>query len=280
MERGLTPVEERGRLIFKRDDLYIPYGAGDVNGGKLRQCRELLMSVRPEGVVTACSIHSPQAAICAAVAEELGIPCHVFYGGTTRESLERLPMPRLAAEHGARIVMAARTGRHNVLYGKARERARERGWFVVEYGFNIIDHPSVMYGAVSSQVENVPDAERLAKTCGSGITACGVLQGIADFGKRIGEVHLFCTAPDRSQRITEAVPKLPCRLVYHDMFHEKGFSYERREPARYAGLDLHPNYEAKALRRLLQDGVPEDGTVFWIVGAEPTRVLIGPMAGR
>lgn len=274
-ESEITPIEERGGMLFKRDDLFTPYGNGDVNGGKLRQCRELLLKVRPRGVVTACSIHSPQAAICAAVAQEIGIPCHVFYGGTNADSLKSLPMPRLAAAHGAHIVVAARTGRHNVLYAKARERAEERGWFVVEYGFNITEHPDVMYGAVSSQVENVPDVERLCITCGSGITTCGVLRGISEFGKNVGEVHLFCTAPDRSARISEAVPELPCPIVRHDMFHDRGFSYERREPMSYAGIELHPNYEAKAMRRMLNEGVPKEGTLFWIVGSEPKAIPRG-----
>lgn len=269
----LTPVESRGGLLFKRDDLYAPYGIGDVNGGKLRQCRELLLAVRPSGVVTACSIHSPQGPICAAVAEELGIPCTVMYGGTSPQRLLGMPMPRLALSHGAKLRIAAKTGRHSVLYAAARRLAKERGWFVVEYGFNITEYPQVMFGAVSSQVRNVPDSERLCLTCGSGITASGVLLGIKRFGKRIGEVHLFCTAPDRSALIRRSVGELPCGVVFHDMFHEKGFSYERREPAVYAGIRLHPNYEAKAMRRMIRDSVPLEGTVFWIVGSEPASKI-------
>lgn len=59
----LTPVQSVGGLLFKRDDLYEPFGPGEVNGGKMRQCMMLLDSVKDEisGVISCCSIHSPQA---------------------------------------------------------------------------------------------------------------------------------------------------------------------------------------------------------------------------
>lgn len=269
----LTPVEMHGRLLFKRDDLYEPYGKGDVNGGKLRQCRNLIEAMNPEGVVTACSIHSPQAPICAAVAREFGIPCYVFYGGTSKENLLRLPMPKLAMEHGAKILIAAKTGRHNVLYAKAKEFAERNGYFVVEYGFNIIEHPEIMFGAVARQVENIPnDVERLAITCGSGITASGVLQGIETYKKPVKELHLFCTAPDRSKRLSKFKPS-SVELIYHDLFHKRGFFYEKEEPAVYAGIELHPNYEAKAMREFVNLGIPTENTLFWIVGSKPKVVI-------
>lgn len=34
----LTPVQQVDGMLFKREDLYTPLGAGEVNGGKLRQC--------------------------------------------------------------------------------------------------------------------------------------------------------------------------------------------------------------------------------------------------
>lgn len=268
----LTPVEERGGILFKREDLYVPYGRGDVNGGKLRQCRALIEKVAPKGVISACSIHSPQSAICAAVAEEFGLPCEILFGGTTYARLMEQPMPRLAAKHGAKLTIAANTGRHNVLYAKARKLAAERGWFVVEYGFNATKYPDVMFGAIASQVENLPDeVDSLCLTCGSGITSCGVLMGLKKFGKKVGEVHLFATAPDRREMIRKNVGPLPFKLTVHDMFHERGFVYEKREPLRYEGLMLHPNYEAKAFRRMARDGANVGKTLFWVVGAEPTR---------
>lgn len=44
-EYSLTPVQEVDGLRIKRDDLYAPFGPGEVNGGKLRQCVMLVNSV-------------------------------------------------------------------------------------------------------------------------------------------------------------------------------------------------------------------------------------------
>ena len=108
-EYSLTPVQEVDGLRIKRDDLYAPFGPGEVNGGKLRQCVMLVNSVKKDykSLLTYCSIHSPQAPITAAVARANGMPCRIVYGGTTRESVAALPMPRLAMKYGASIVLAA-----------------------------------------------------------------------------------------------------------------------------------------------------------------------------
>lgn len=81
-EYSLTPVQEVDGLHIKRDDLYAPFGPGEVNGGKLRQCVMLVNSVKKDykSLLTYCSIHSPQAPITAAVARANGIPCRIVYG--------------------------------------------------------------------------------------------------------------------------------------------------------------------------------------------------------
>ena len=55
----LTPVQRVNGMLFKREDLYAPFGTGEVNGGKLRQCMLLVNKIHRdyEGLVTCCSIH-------------------------------------------------------------------------------------------------------------------------------------------------------------------------------------------------------------------------------
>lgn len=177
-EYSLTPVQEVDGLRIKRDDLYAPFGPGEVNGGKLRQCVMLVNSVKKDykSLLTYCSIHSPQAPITAAVARANGMPCRIVYGGTTRESVAALPMPRLAMKYGASIVLAARSGRHSILHARAKELAAQENSFIVQYGINIIGYGDTLLTAVAAQTENLPDdIENLVMTCGSGITATGVI---------------------------------------------------------------------------------------------------------
>lgn len=277
----LTPVELRAGLLMKRDDLYTPFGAGEVNGGKLRQCMMLVDSVKEQttGLISCCSIHSPQAPITAATAMAYGMKCRILYGGTTRGKLMESPMPRLCLKYGATVLLATRSGRHNVLYAKARE-LQNPGDFIVQYGINLSGHSDVLLGAVAAQVENIPDElENLVMTCGSGITASGVMIGLHRYGKKVKNVHLVATAPDRRESIHATLQEYGAdrEFHYHDLFHTKGFAYEKQATAVWAGIRLHPNYEAKTMQWFVKSGLPLVNTLFWVVGAEPRNL---PAAGE
>jgi 1-aminocyclopropane-1-carboxylate deaminase/D-cysteine desulfhydrase-like pyridoxal-dependent ACC family enzyme len=239
-EYSLTPVQEVDGLHIKRDDLYAPFGPGEVNGGKLRQCVMLVNSVKKDykSLLTYCSIHSPQAPITAAVARANGMPCRIVYGGTTRESVAALPMPRLAMKYGASIVLAARSGRHSILHARAKELAAQKNSFIVQYGINIIGYGDTLLTAVAAQTENLPDdIENLVMTCGSGITATGVMIGLHRYGKRVKRMHLVATAPDRRGFIHETLKKYGAdrEFEYHDLFHSPGFVYEKSAAATWGG---------------------------------------------
>lgn len=273
-EYSLTPVQEVDGLHIKRDDLYAPFGPGEVNGGKLRQCVMLVNSVKKDykSLLTYCSIHSPQAPITAAVARANGMPCRIVYGGTTRESVAALPMPRLAMKYGASIVLAARSGRHSILHARAKELAAQENSFIVQYGINIIGYGDTLLTAVAAQAENLPDdIENLVMTCGSGITATGVMIGLHRYGKRVKRMHLVATAPDRRGFIHETLKKYGAdrEFEYHDLFHSPGFVYEKSAAATWGGIRLHPHYEAKTMQWFRSSGIAPESTLFWITGAEP-----------
>jgi len=282
---ALTPIQRINGLTLKRDDLYQPFGAGEVNGGKLRQCMMLAESIQGQGykgLISCCSIHSPQAPITAAVAQHFGMSCQILYGGTSKDTVKALPMPRLAAWYGARITIAAKSGRHAVLYAKAREIAEREGYFVVLYGINLTGHADVLLGAVSQQVQNIPDGiENLIITCGSGITAAGILLGLSIYSIPVKTIHLVATAPDRRQLIHSILSEHGAdrEFEYHDLFHTKGFSYEKPYSFTWGGIRLHPNYEAKTMAWFSRSGIDREKTLFWITGAEPT-VFLAPERGE
>lgn len=146
-------------MYFKRDDLYTPFGAGEVNGGKLRQCMLLVeAALRRQpgmtGVITYCSIHSPQGPITAATARHFRLPCIVAHGGASDLSIATGDMPRLAMSYGAAVKVIAKSGRHNVLKAKAEEIANNKRMFVVQYGINLDEYGEVLLSAVAEQVQN------------------------------------------------------------------------------------------------------------------------------
>lgn len=270
----ITPVQRIGGMLCKRDDLYTLFESNGVNGGKLRQCVMLVDKVNPDGVVTYCSIESPQAPITAAVAKSRGIPCVIVYGGTSKERLLQAEMPKLAMHYGAKIVIGARTGRHNVLHSVADKIARQHGWFLVQYGINLEEHGDVLLQAVARQTENIPDCESLVAVCGSGITASGILTGLHMNGIKVENIHLVATAPDRRELIKNLSSRYGAyrEIHYHDLYHTKGFKYEDQAIERIDGLTLHPNYEAKAYRWYKHSNIGD--CVFWITGAKPSVNII------
>lgn len=276
----LTPVQQaESGLFLKRDDLFSPFGAGRVNGGKLRQAMWMLCSKKPKGVISGASLKSPQNVIVSCVANYLKIPCICLYGGATESSLQE-PMPTLCKKYGAEII-TAKSGRHNVIYSLAHELANERGYFVVEYGMNAKDNIKAFYETNANQVSNIPkQLDNLVVTCGSGITSTGIIYGIRKYGINVGNIILVGTAPNREQKIQERLEQLnepPAKFTYIDLFSQKGFSYDKREHSiitisKGNVLELHPHYEAKVNNWIVNNINPaKEKTLLWIVGTEPKR---------
>lgn len=273
----LTPVQEIAGMYFKRDDLFTPFGAGEVNGGKLHQCMllvEAALGRQPgmTGVITYCSLHSPQGPITAATARHFKLPCVVAYGGASKMSVATDSMPRLSMSYGATVKIIAKSGRHNVLKQKAEELAEATGMFVVQYGINLDDYGEVLLSAVAEQVQNIPDnLDDLYITCGSGITASGVIVGIERYGKNVKNIHLISTAFDRREKVKATLRRfgIERQFLYHDLFHTPGFVYEKQQKMRIGGVKLHPQYEAKTMKYLLEHKLNTENALFWIVGAEP-----------
>lgn len=271
----LTPVEEHEGILLKREDLFQPFGEGTVNGGKLRQCYLLLDSVKDsfDGCVSCCSVYSPQAPITAAVANHFGMPCQIFYGGTTPERLYRFRMPVISARYGAELKIVSKSGIHSILYNHARKAAEEQNLFVVDYGFNIVDYENILLEAVSMQVKNIPDKlDNLVVTCGSGITTIGIVIGLHKYEKEVKNIFLVCTAPDRSKFIQRTLQQygIEREFVFADLFHQPKFKYENGLRRYCDGIQLHPNYEAKSYDWIVNNQ-PKGETLLWVVGSKPMR---------
>ena len=181
-------------------------------------------------------------------------------------------MPRLSMSYGATVKIIAKSGRHNVLKQKAEELAEATGMFVVQYGINLDDYGEVLLSAVAEQVQNIPDnLDDLYITCGSGITASGVIVGIERYGKNVKNIHLIATAFDRQEKVRATLRRFGVtrEFIYHDLFHTPGFVYEKQQKMRIGGVKLHPQYEAKTMKYLVEHNLNTRNALFWIVGAEP-----------
>jgi len=249
----LTPVEQHGGFLVKRDDLYRVAG---VPGGKVRTCwwlAQAALDSGSRGLITAGSRQSPQVNIVAHIARRLGLPCrvHVPSGNFT---------PELASAQacGAEVVQH-KAGYNNVIIARAWEDAKASGWTEIPFGMGC----TAAVGATASQVVNLPwgTFSRIVVPCGSGMSLAGILTGLK-LAQQSVPVLAVQVGADPTGRLDKFAPSdwrgmvtlVKSTLDYH----------EHAPMTALGGLELDPVYEAKCLPAL------EEGDLLWVVGVRET----------
>jgi 1-aminocyclopropane-1-carboxylate deaminase/D-cysteine desulfhydrase-like pyridoxal-dependent ACC family enzyme len=242
--QALTLVEFRGWLWFKRDDLF---EIGGVCGGKARACFVISQSAR-NGLVTACSRHSPQADIVASIATHLQLRSWIHTpAGTVTEEL------RLAVRHGAQTT-AHKAGYNSVIIARARADAENRRATLIPFGMESREAVE----CTAHQTENLPhEARRIVVPVGSGLTLAGILVGLTERRRRVPVLGIVVGA-DPHRRLDRWAPagwRHTTNLVRSEL------PYHRSAPiTELSGVPLDPIYEAKCLPFMKR------GDCFWIVG--------------
>ncbi|MGH9094480.1 MAG: hypothetical protein ACRDXE_04905 [Acidimicrobiales bacterium] len=302
----LSPVEERAGHWYKREDLFAPAGPRGVNGSKLRQLIHMAAPVAgtAPGILTACSVRSPQAPMAAEVARHFGMECHIVLGATHHQAAMRHTNVQIAADAGAEFIFAP------VAYNPALQRSADAlaardeydGWWRLPYAITCPatapDAEVEAFHAVGArQVDNIPaEVTTIVMAAGSCNSATSVLYGLARTYPihNVERVVLLEIGPTRRQWMADRLealgrvygadiaghygPSGPIRVEYHDL-HGTGWArYGDRMPWTEHGIALHPTYEGKLLtymnthRRDFRWWWAADRTaMLWIVGAEPRR---------
>lgn len=282
---ALTPWELRNGRWYKREDLH--RNAYGVNGAKYRACRHLITQAMAEKrfdyVVSAQSVRSPQAAITATLAEELGLGCVIVVGASKPETAVKHPSVRIAVEAGAMLDTTPRVAYNPVIQPYGERLARELGAYQVPYAISPPADASpaalrTFLGVGGRQVANMPDEiETLVIAFGSGNTTAGVLYGLsqADMVRQLKRVVLVGVGPDRTSWLYDRLRMVGVAEFAFDIEHQPlhGWfaEYSDLMPETVDGIVLHPTYEGKVARYLnltepdwwtRRDG----STGFWIVG--------------
>jgi hypothetical protein len=267
VEEGQTPVERRGNVWVKRDDLFRVAG---VAGGKVRSCWHLAQGAT--GLVTAGSRSSPQVNIVAHIAKTLGIPCRVH-----TPAGELSPEVQAAVGAGAEVVQH-KAGYNNVIIKRARDDAKARGWREIPFGMECTEAVTQTRGQVASIAEAVRAGaiKRVVMPVGSGMSLAGVLHGLRDHGLTVPVVGVV-VGSDPKERLAKYAPEGWEAMVE---LRPSGLPYDKPGAAEeFMGLRLDPIYEAKCLPFL----EPDD--LLWVVGirqtaepaaAEAERPAVGP----
>lgn len=290
----LTPVEERGRIWFKREDLFLPFGPGSMNGSKARQAVYLanrylkkcfFQNTKPLGVVTGANMRSSQLPMAAALAKQMGVPCVAVIGSTKPDTAPRYDMVALADYYGAEFVIS-KVGYNPAIQAKVRELLAGplAGWMQLEYGSSL-DHKThtpeeieMFHRQTAKQIGNIPRGiEKLIVPTGSCNTLTSVMYGLSMHTTDVKEVICLQIGPDKRKWTDERLDiignvtgyKLDTPRRYFDLtLHWK---YEDDQFADYDGINFHPTYEGKCWYWLVNEA-PElinKRSCFWLTGDKP-----------
>lgn len=283
----LTPVELRGGIWWKREDLYRIDPPG-VNGSKLRACQHLMGMVPDDvlQVVSASSVLSPQAAMAGVVARELGLECEIIVGATTPDKAVKHRSVALAVEAGA-TVRCVPVAYNTYLQKQALEAALQPGVWRLPYGITTeadapLEDVEAFLAVGGAQTANLPDeVQTLVLPFGSANTACGVLYGLHDHRPaNLSKIVLMEIGPsrrdwaaDRLADVGRSWVELEAQGIEVEFvtLHEVWASYGDRMPETLEDIVFHPTYEGKMIR-WLNLVAPEwwtardSTTCFWIVG--------------
>lgn len=255
---AMTPVEERGGIWIKRDDLLEVAG---VRGGKVRTCWHLAKQKKTEGLVTAGSISSPQVNIVAHIAANLGIKSrlHIPQSNEISEEVQE-------AEDAGGELIRHKAGRNNVIIARAREDAKALKWTEIPFGMEC----EMAVTMTRRQVQNFPwdKIKRLVVPVGSAMSLSGILWGMKD--KKITTPILgVIVGADPVKRLNKYAPK---DWKDHVTLVKSEDGYDESGQTQWRGITIDPHYEAKCLPYL------ETGDGFWIVGCRNT--VAKPVSAR
>jgi len=280
--RALTPVEEHG-VLFKRDDLFVPFSDSKLCGGKARQAIYLfndnykhIKENCNNTVATASSVKSPQLFIIAKLSKLINANfiCAIGTHATLEKTTEVNKMVSMSRELGADIRIVSKMSYNNVLYSKLNEMQETEPHFNVGFGINLKENFNAIVGSVADQVQNLPkDLNNLIIPVGSAVTMTGILVGLQKYNINPKRVIGIQTAGfDRTKDIDNALP-FEYKDVKYEFIIDKTYKYAKRLKKVIEGTDiqLSPIYESKAYEYAVKnDLLKTNKDLFWIVGNEDT----------
>jgi 1-aminocyclopropane-1-carboxylate deaminase/D-cysteine desulfhydrase-like pyridoxal-dependent ACC family enzyme len=270
----LTPIEEYDGVLFKRDDLFMPFPNEKINGGKVRQAINLIYQnldlIRNEfksKVATSCGIHSPQGMIVSRVAKAYSLGCFVGYGRVLPETLSENKFVKEIFRNNGTAKTIATQGFDKVVtfhLRKLQADGKGKNFYIIKFGIDIDRNP-VVIDCIANQAENLSDnLDNLVIPCGSGITSGAILRGIKKYGKKVKTIYVVhVSGEDRRSIIKKIENSIPYIYV-------KGTGYRYGQEVMMTvaeKLNLDSIYEAKAYDWMTKHiDIKNERTLFWCVG--------------
>lgn len=258
----ITTVEKLSNFYVKREDKAGWTSLDYPSGSKVRQYTAMAQPGIP--MIVGCASHSAMQIYVAAAAHQNSVPGIIITA--KRKSLTDATL--YAKDLGAQITEVY-PGYMNVVRSRAKERAKQLGKTVRWDVRGAIEDAAL-------QVQNLPDCKRIIVPTGSGLTAVGILVGLARLGRNIPVVSVAVSdLADASSMIGSVKRHLgtfgslipgPDIPILSLIRHPK--AYGKHVVARLPdGTPLDPFYAAKTLEYV------SDGDCLWVPGLRPVRAM-------
>lgn len=270
----LTPIQEYDGVLYKRDDLFMPFPGEMLNGGKVRQAinlvyqnLDLIRTDYKSTVATACGKDSPQGLIICRVAKAYNLGCFVGYGALSTKTLAENKFIQHIRLNNGIAEGIANYSYDNVISSGLKKLQEENGgknFLIVKFGIDFEKNP-VVIDCIAAQVKNIPnELDNLVIPTGSGITAGSILRGIKKYGKKIKKIHVVhISGEDRRKKIMGIEGGVDYKYV-----EDTTYSYSKKLKFPVPdGFALDWIYEAKAYDWMLHNiDIRNEKTLFWCVG--------------
>lgn len=257
MTESLSPVHRFGDWWAKREDLACAAGPDYPAGSKVRQFAAMVAKA-PAGtpMLVGCSADSCMQVYLAAASHRTGVKGIIF----TAARKVRSDATEYAIRMGA-DVREVKPGHLSVVRARARAAAKAIGT-VVRWD------TTLALADTAQQVADLPDVKRIIVATGSGLTAAGVLTGLARIGRRIS-VLAVAVSPMATAQVIDSMARIGSGMDLSPLSIVRAPSaYDDPAVARLPdGTPLDPFYAAKALRFI----VP--GDLLWIPGVRPVSAM-------
>lgn len=263
---SLDPIDEIDGYLVKRGDAFC---LGHHVGSKVRQCLHLvghrLQNIREHhnnGICTGAGLPSPQIAIVAGVAKAYGLSCSVttpWFAEHARD-VNRINAS-LAQREGACVYGVGNPNPSGYLRD-VEELVRETGYLPIRFGMC----GDKAMEPVIEQVANVPGhVKQIVVIAGSGLTALGVLLGLARFQKPVKQVFVVTLSGHYQQNKAAWYDPRPASEKFAGDVVVASSPYEYRKLVKATPWDW--TYESKAWVWMKNNLQPDGNTLFWVVGS-------------
>jgi len=252
----LTPVDDFGGWYAKREDLAYWERPDWPSGAKVRQYTKMIKEQPGLPLLVGCSAFSAMQIYIAAACEKFGLEGIVYTPGRAKMS----DATRYAISKGVEVNEVRPCPGPNVYRARASERAKTLGGYV---------HWNVPIALVDTkkQAENIPeDVRRVLIPTGSGLTAAGVLAGLA--GRDVEVVAAAGSTMAAKASVLELARGMTDKKLPTFKLFRLPMKYEQFVIARLPdGTPLDPFYAAKILNRV------RSGDCLWLTGLRPVESM-------